>query len=122
MKAAVDVLTEFERMNIKLWIDGEQLRYRGPSDVLTPDVLDTLKQIKKQLMQFLSNGPAKAKGYGCAACGNKIYQAVRVWEISSLPEKSNFKFEHKQVTHWKCEGCDKIFQVIGGTKGPIIIQ
>ena len=118
MKTAVDVLTEFESMNIKLWIDGEQLRYRGPSDVLTPDVLDTLKQIKKQLMQFLSNRPTKAKGYGCAGCGNRIYEVVQAWEISELPESSSWTHEHSSVVHWRCDGCDAVFEIIGGSKGP----
>ena len=118
MKAVVDVLSEYESMNIKLWIDGEQLRYRGPSDVLTPDVLDTLKQIKKQLMQYLSNRPTKAKGYGCAGCGNRIYEVVQAWEISELPESSSWTHEHSSVVHWRCEGCDAVFEIIGGSKGP----
>ena len=118
MKAVVDVLSEYESMNIKLWIDGEQLRYRGPSDVLTPDVLDTLKQIKKQLMQFLSNRPTRARGYGCAGCGNKIYEAVEVWETREILEPSEFKHEHKPAMRWQCEGCGAVFEIIGGSKGP----
>ena len=118
MKAVVDVLSEYESMNIKLWIDGEQLRYRGPSDVLTPDVLDTLKQIKKQLMQFLSNRPTKAKGYGCAGCGNRIYEVVQAWEISELPASFTWNYEHTSVVHWKCEGCGAVFEIIGGSRGP----
>ena len=118
MKTAVDVLTEFESMNIKLWIDGEQLRYRGPSDVLTPDILDTLKKIKKQLMQFLSNGPNKAKGYGCAGCGNRIYEVVQAWEISELPASFTWNYEHTPVNHWKCEDCGAVFEIIGGSRGP----
>ena len=62
MKSALDMITEFERMNIKLWTDGDQLRYRGPSDVLTPDVLKTLTQMKPFLMQILKNDCRRPPG------------------------------------------------------------
>ena len=59
----------------------------------------------------------KAQGYGCAGCGNRIYGAIQAWEISELPESAEFKHEHIQVTHWRCEGCDAVFEIIGGSKG-----
>jgi hypothetical protein len=64
----------------------------------------------------------KVSGYGCAGCGNKIYQAVEVWETREILEPSEFKHEHKPVTHWQCEGCGAVFEIIGGSKGPQIIN
>ena len=119
MKAVVDVLTEFERMNIKLWIDGEQLRYRGPSDVLTPDVLDTLKQIKKQLMQYLSNVPTKAQGYGCS-CGHNLYHQLE--DFVEEPADDNWEHQYRLCKVWQCENCKTIYEFIGGTRGPVLIQ
>ena len=116
MKAVVDVLSEYESMNIKLWIDGEQLRYRGPSDALTPDVLDTLKQIKKQLMQFLSNGPTKAKGYGCG-CGHNLYEQIENFVEVSQPENTNWEHQYRLEKVWQCENCKAVYEIIGGSRG-----
>ena len=62
--------------------------------------------------------PQKAIGYGCSGCGNRIYEAVQAWEISELPESSSWTHEHSSVVHWRCEGCDAVFEIIGGSKGP----
>ena len=68
------------------------------------------------------NKNVKAIGYGCAGCGNRIYQAVKVWDISELPASSPWTHEHKPITHWKCKGCGAVFSIIGGTRGPVLIQ
>ena len=44
----------------------------------------------------------KALGYGCAGCGCKTYQLV--------------------VNGWECENCKAVFEIIGGSKGPVLIQ
>jgi hypothetical protein len=63
--------------------------------------------------------PKRAKGYGCGACGNKIYQeAVKTWTTKELPEQS----DKQSFAHWKCEGCGAIFEIIGGSKGPEYIN
>jgi len=68
------------------------------------------------------NKNVKAIGYGCAGCGNRIYQAVKVWDISELPASSPWTYEQKPITHWKCKGCGAVFSIIGGTRGPVLIQ
>jgi hypothetical protein len=60
----------------------------------------------------------KAQGYGCAGCGNRIYEMVQEWEISELPVSSPWKHEHTPVIHWQCESCKTIYEIIGGSKGP----
>ena len=55
--------------------------------------------------------PTRAKGYGCSGCGNRIYQAT-----------APFTHEHKKVIHWQCEGCGAVFEIIGGTNGPQLIN
>ena len=62
--------------------------------------------------------PTRARGYGCAACGNRIYLAVEQWELSELPQWSPWKHEHRPVIVWQCEKCGAIFKVIGGSRGP----
>ena len=62
--------------------------------------------------------PQKARAYGCAKCGNKIYTVVKMWELVALAEPEPFKFQHRQTTAWKCEGCGSVFSIIGGAQGP----
>ena len=50
------------------------------------------KLVKKQI----------AKGYGCAGCGCKTYELI--------------------ANGWQCENCKAFFEIIGGTKGPILIN
>ncbi len=64
------------------------------------------------------NENVKAIGYGCAGCGNRIYEVVQAWEISELPESSSWTHEHSSVVHWRCEWCDAVFEIISGSKGP----
>jgi hypothetical protein len=59
----------------------------------------------------------KALGYGCSGCGNRIYKAVKGWKISELPAVSTFTHEHTSVTHWQCETCETVYEIIGGTRG-----
>jgi hypothetical protein len=60
----------------------------------------------------------KALGYGCAGCGNRVYQAVEAWVLSELPESSPWQYEHKPVVHWQCEQCSAVYELIGGSRGP----
>jgi hypothetical protein len=71
--------------------------------------------------ETLKSKPTKALGYGCAGCGNRMYQAVQAWELNQLPETAEFQHEHKSITHWKCQGCGTVFQWIGGSQGPTIM-
>jgi len=64
------------------------------------------------------NENIKAIGYGCAGCGNKIFEALQAWESSELPASSPWMYEHIPVIHWKCLGCGAVFQWIGRTKDP----
>ena len=64
------------------------------------------------------NENVKAIGYGCAGCGNRIYEVVQAWEVSELPASSPWMYEHIPVIHWKSEDCGTVFEIIGGSKGP----
>jgi uncharacterized OB-fold protein len=64
----------------------------------------------------------KALGYGCAGCGNKIYQAVEACETEGLSAEIPWEQEHTPTVHWKCEECGSVFQYIGGSKGPQYIN
>ena len=74
--------------------------------------------LKKVDDKKVDGKPTKARGYGCAECGSKIYQTIQAWKMNELDQSSSWQYEHRLVTAWKCEGCGAVFQIIGGTKGP----
>lgn len=49
----VEVLARFRRLGVKLWLDGEQLRYSAPKGVLTPELSAELAANKGSIVQFL---------------------------------------------------------------------
>ena len=49
------LLQQLKSRGVDLWVEGETLRYQGPAEALTPDVMDTLKKMKSTLMQVLQN-------------------------------------------------------------------
>ena len=110
-------IEELQGKGVSIWIEGNVIKYKGPSDVLTPDILQTLKTKKQEILQA-GKKPTRAKGYGCAGCGNRIYRAVKAWEINQLADNAAYTHEHKPVTHWQCEGCGAVFEIIGGSRGP----
>ena len=64
----------------------------------------------------------KAQGYGCGKCGCKKYSAAEIWVSYMLPESAEWEQEHSLVMGWKCDQCGAVFQVIGGSKGPKLIN
>ncbi|MDA8163670.1 MAG: hypothetical protein M0017_01370 [Desulfobacteraceae bacterium] len=44
----------------------------------------------------------RALGYGCGKCGNRIYRQVSAG--------------------WLCEGCGMVFELIGGSRGPVPVH
>ncbi|KAB8334020.1 non-ribosomal peptide synthetase, partial [Scytonema tolypothrichoides VB-61278] len=49
----VEFLQELSAKNVELWVDGGKLRYRGPQDVLTPELLNDIKQFKEKIILLL---------------------------------------------------------------------
>jgi len=47
------LLNKLLTKNVKLWVEGEQIRYRAPKDVLTPDLLNEIRQNKPELLKIL---------------------------------------------------------------------
>ncbi|HEY4035382.1 MAG TPA: amino acid adenylation domain-containing protein, partial [Ktedonobacteraceae bacterium] len=52
--SAVEFLTELSKQGVKVWADGNQLRYRAPKGVMTAALLAKLAEGKAELLAFLS--------------------------------------------------------------------
>src|SRR3954447_8066651 len=48
------LLEELAGQHITLWLEGDKLRYRGPKEVLTPELLAQLKASKEEILETLS--------------------------------------------------------------------
>ena len=46
-------LSHLRGLNVKLWLDGEKLRYSAPAGTLTPDLLKLMSERKAELADFL---------------------------------------------------------------------
>jgi hypothetical protein len=48
------LLEKLSGQHITLWLEGDKLRYRGPKEVLTPELLAQLKASKVEILETLS--------------------------------------------------------------------
>ncbi|MGB2924730.1 MAG: condensation domain-containing protein [Limnothrix sp.] len=53
MTSVDELLFELGQRKIKLWLDGDRLRYRAAKDALTPDLITQLKNNKSAIIAFL---------------------------------------------------------------------
>ena len=51
-----ELLDKLLTLNVKLWVEGEQIRYRAPKDVITPDLLHEIRQNKSDILKLLREG------------------------------------------------------------------
>jgi len=53
MKKIDKLLSDFHRLDVKLWINGDKLCYSAPKETLTPDLLTQLQERKAEIIKFL---------------------------------------------------------------------
>ena len=58
MKTIEAFLSDLRRRNINLWLDGNDLCYKAPSQTLTPALRQELKERKVEILTFLHNANA----------------------------------------------------------------
>jgi hypothetical protein len=59
----VERLKDLKAKGLELWLEGDRLRYRAPQKVLTPQILDDLKQHKEAICALLWEGNNDLSGY-----------------------------------------------------------
>src|SRR5215208_4795163 len=52
-------MTELRRAKVRVWTEGEQLRYQAPRGALTPALLDELRQRKGDVIAFIREAQAE---------------------------------------------------------------
>ena len=74
---------------------------------------------KKNEPETVKDKPIRAEGYGCG-CGHNLYQQVE--DFVEEPEDDNWEHQYHLGKVWQCENCKTIYEIIGGTRGPVLIQ
>ncbi len=49
------IIDEFRKAGVTLYVDGGKLRYRGPKEKLTPELLAELRERKQELVAYLQD-------------------------------------------------------------------
>jgi amino acid adenylation domain-containing protein len=55
MSTAAELLATLRQKDVKLWLDGDKLRYRAAKDTLSPELLAQLKTQKAEIIDFLKS-------------------------------------------------------------------
>ena len=82
----IDFLSELQAHDIKLWIEGGQLRYRAPVMVMTPEIRAHITDRKQELLAFLRlNGQTNCWGD---------------YPIMPVPRTDDFPLSYAQERLW----------------------
>jgi amino acid adenylation domain-containing protein len=81
MKTTEEFLSYLDSLDIKLWVEGDRLRYRTPKGRLTTDLLTELKVRKSEIMRCLD-------------------KADIAFSIKALPEREYYELSHAQQRLW----------------------
>ena len=55
---AIDLLQQFDQLGVRLWCEGDALKFEAPKGIMTADRINLLKQHKPDLLAHLSAGDA----------------------------------------------------------------
>ncbi|MCC5625434.1 amino acid adenylation domain-containing protein, partial [Nostoc sp. CHAB 5715] len=61
MKTLDELLLELGRLNIKVWADGNNLRYQAPLGILTSDILAQIRTHKTEILAFLNQSALESQ-------------------------------------------------------------
>ncbi|MEH1778656.1 MAG: amino acid adenylation domain-containing protein [Nostoc sp.] len=96
MKTLDELLSELRQRDVKLWLEGERLRYRGAKDSLTPELLTELKTQKAEIINFLRQITTAANSQippivACERNGNLplSFGQQRIWFLHQFEPNSS---------------------------------
>jgi amino acid adenylation domain-containing protein len=96
MKTLDELLSELRQRDVKLWLEGERLRYRAAKDSLTPELLAELKTQKAEIINFLRQITTAANSQippivACERNGNLplSFGQQRIWFLHQFEPNSS---------------------------------
>ncbi|MDJ0676181.1 MAG: amino acid adenylation domain-containing protein, partial [Calothrix sp. MO_167.B42] len=94
-----EFLEHLATKNVELWVEGEKLRYRAPQEVLTPTLLQEIKQYKTEIIAFLkrdtNGGKSKSQNNSILPANRDeplplSFGQQRLWVIAQLDPDNAF--------------------------------
>nr|MDQ3802458.1 condensation domain-containing protein [Acidobacteriota bacterium] len=85
----VELLSNLRGLNVKLWVEGERLRYSAPQGALSPDLLKQLAGHKAAIIDFLrsANAASAPPTVGPVSRAQPLplsYAQLRLWILNRL--------------------------------------
>lgn len=83
MTAAFRLVEELTRQGVELTTDGLTIRYRGPETLITPEMLERLKEHKPEIMRALQDAGATASAMPAVAYLDEYRRRKASAEVAS---------------------------------------
>jgi len=107
MKDAIDLIEELKAQGVELHLAGDNLRFRGPGDAVTPEIRERLKQhrtviishLRQEIVRTGQGGLVVRRGDGDFT---QIYRPCRISEMAGNDEARRIitnAFGQKRIPH-----------------------
>ena len=89
MKTVEEFLSEIGMLDIKLWVEGDRLKFNAPKGAMTPELVDQLRARKAELIAFLKDASHKTSIYSIEKTPDAEHYPVsnaqrRLWLLSQM--------------------------------------
>ena len=82
-------MSHLQTLNVKLWVEGDRLRYRAPQGTMTPALTAALQESKAEILRFLDeSNMASIEPVPDQAFYELSHAQRRLWILSQLDEGS----------------------------------
>ncbi|MBK9313099.1 MAG: hypothetical protein IPM55_02450 [Acidobacteria bacterium] len=76
MRSITDLVTTLTGQGVKIWAEGEKIQIEAPDDILTDEIIETIREHKPALLSLLA--------LPCPSCGNPaLIEQGEGWEHRS---------------------------------------
>ncbi|WP_424101436.1 amino acid adenylation domain-containing protein [Moorena producens] len=93
----IEFVSYLQNLGVKLWIDGEKLRYRSPKEVVTPELKQSIVERKADILKLLRKAQTNRQSDGASSIQPISREQViplsfaqqRLWFIEKMALSSN---------------------------------
>ncbi len=123
MTAGVEILAEAARRGVVLAVEGNRLNWKAPSRAMTPDLIETLRKNKKEIIALLRERDVWARQrWGCPPDGEIIISLLMPKLSGKEAELLVGYFAHQPntVIQWICDQTSRYDLAVPHWKPPAI--
>jgi hypothetical protein len=89
VKTIDEFISHLHSLNVKLWVEGDRLRYRAPHGTMTPALAEELRESKAEILRFLDDSnTASIEPVPDQEYYELSHAQRRLWILSQLDEGS----------------------------------